>query len=123
MIEGIDLDSVEWELGEANFQVGYLKGMSVHILDEKNSIPGIRFEGRSGEGFSLKGRQLTMSRPYEISLEYKHTNSDGSSDSVKVGVKADNEDREVEKSSDTNNENDNKASDIDSRDRDHDKDD
>jgi hypothetical protein len=122
MVDAVDCDVSGQESVEHTERVGSMNGSSVSILNDESEICCIRFETRQNEGFSLKHRKMgiepLMSRISEVSFEYKHTESDGSSNSFKADVKLD---KDVENSADTNNESDNSASDIDSRDRDFDK--
>jgi hypothetical protein len=124
-IGAVDSDATDWELKDPLTKIGNFNKSPVCVLDEKSIIHSVQLNTGINEGFSLKNRKIepTMGRVREISLEYTHTNSDGSSDTIKGGVKLD-EDRgyEADRSTSESNENDNRASDVDSRDRDYDRD-
>ena len=124
-VEAIDLDVTDWELRESLKIEGSLRGAPVCVLGEKWAMHSVRFDGVAPQKFSLTNRKIEpmMSRISEVSVEYKHTNSDGSSDSIKGDVKF-NEDKGTNNNDSTsaNNDNDTRASDVDSRDRDQDRD-
>lgn len=117
------VDSISGDREEFTTKEGSLNGCKVCVLDGSNGIPSVQLETRQNEGFSLSNRNLAikpmMSKISEINLEYTRTNSDGSANTIKVGLEFKGDDKDTENSSpsDNNNYNDTGASDIDSRDR------
>ncbi len=124
-IDAVDFDVNDWELKEFRMNTGSLNGSPVCILGDENAIESVKLNSGIPEGFSLKNRKIEikpmMNRIREINVEYKHTNSDGSSDTVRAGVSL-NEDKggDTSSSESTNSDNDSSASDINSSDQDSD---